>query len=117
MNNVNEIIKKNEKLEKEVNSKYNNLLNKGDFKILKIDPIQKISNNTIYSSNNALMNNVNEIIKKNEKLEKENEELKQKFEKVILNNLSIEKLISIPDSLNPDKKLLNDKERRILDGR
>ena len=98
---------------KEVNSKYNNLLNKGDFKILKIDPIQKISNNTIYSSNNALMNNVNEIIKKNEKLEKENEELKQKFEKVILNNLSIEKLISIPDSLNPDKKLLNDKEKII----
>ena len=102
---------------KEVNSKYNNILNKGDFKILKIDPIEKMSNNAIYSSNTSLMNHINEAIKKNEKLEKENEELKQKLEKVLLNNISIEKLIAIPDSLNPDTKLLNDKEkiRRKLD--
>jgi hypothetical protein len=96
---------------KEVNSKYNNLLNKGDFKLLKIDPIQKMSNNSIYSSNTILMNHVNEAIKKNEKLEKENEELKQKLEKVLLNNISIEKLIAIPDSLNPDTKVLNEKEK------
>ena len=72
---------------KEVNSKYNNILNKGDFKILKIDPIQKMSNNSIYSSNTSLMNHINEAIKKNEKLEKENEELKQKLEKVLLYQL------------------------------
>ena len=61
---------------KEVNSKYNNILNKGDFKELKISPIKKISNNSFYSNNNNLIDNINEIIKKNEILEKENEELK-----------------------------------------
>ena len=98
---------------KEVNSKYNNILNKGDFKELKISPIKKISNNSFYSNNNNLIDNINEIIKKNEILEKENEELKQKLEKIQINNIKIDNFNLIDESniFNVDKKLMNDKEK------
>lgn len=99
------------KTQEAISKNQGKILKKGNFKDLKLDPLDKMANNTFYNSNNTIIEMISSFEKQITELKKENESLKdQIFE---MNNLSDSNKIVINKDENVE--LLKENEKNLME--